>query len=56
MDKYDSPDTTSRAAINGAVETYQAAQRSTLLGNLQFIGHAASSQAAQNKPTPGARE
>jgi hypothetical protein len=43
-------------AVTGTAATRQAAQRSTILGNLQFIGRAASSQAAQNKPAPGAPE
>jgi hypothetical protein len=44
------------SAISGAVATCQPAQQSKLLGNLEFTGRAASSQAAQNKPAQRARE
>jgi hypothetical protein len=51
-----SPDMTFRSAIIGTVQTRQPGQRSRLLGNLEIIGRAETSQAAQNKPAPGPRE
>jgi hypothetical protein len=54
MEQCDSPDLTS---ITGSVECRQVAQRSTLLGNLQFTGTvASSSRPARDKPAPGPRE
>jgi hypothetical protein len=56
MAQYDSPDMPSRS-ITGAAETRQAAQRSLILGNLQFTGTvASSSRPARDKPEPGDRE